>query len=237
MLPTSEKNIPSPCPYKVLKYDSKIDDLSKLNSIAQSAYQKNINFFDQKNNQQININFVYSDNELAAAMPIPFQSWHKAFADKNDIYLFSPNLPKGEDSETHLSHEMAHIFTNQLFGASNPNWLREGIADLVAKPSYLYNGVFSINSNIDFNDLHYSKDWQNNPKYKRAGLFTEYLINNFGKNTLFKLMTQIIPKISTNNTPEQFADLFTTVYQKNFYKITQKFYSQYPKFSPSLSKK
>jgi len=225
---TENKSIPADQPFQIVKYDSLVDDINTLSAMVSRAYQTNVNFFGQKA-KGIQVNFVYSDEELASVMPYPFQPWHKAFAMDNSIWVFSPTLPKGGSfCERRLTHEQAHIFTNQIFGSTNPNWLREGIACVVAN-QYPETDGLSIDTSVSFRQLHYAKDWQQNPKYKRADFFVKYLIGNYSKDTLFKLMSQIAPRIKSNNTPEQFAQLFGEVYSKNLAEIEQIFLDQYPK--------
>lgn len=221
------KSILTDQPFQIIKYDSSVDDINTLTPMVARAYQTNVDFFGQRA-KGIQVNFVYSDEELASVMPFPFQPWHKAFARGNSIWVFSPTLPKGQQCERRLTHEQAHVFTNQIFGATNPSWLREGIAGVVAN-QYPETESLSIDTGIRFSQLHYAKDWQSNPKYKRADFFVKYLIGNYGKDTLFKLMSQIAPKIKSNNSPEQFAELFGKVYPKSLAEIEQVFLNQYPK--------
>ena len=227
MLLNQEKLVVDP-PFKIIKINPEIDNPLVMSQIANRAYQKNLTFF-EKPASDIEISFVYSDEELAAAMPYPLQSWHKAFADKNRLWVFSPTLPKGENLDSHLTHEMAHIFTNQIFGAAYPSWLREGIANVVADPAYLHQGPFAIDRQLRFSNLHSSRDWLANPKYKRAAIFTQYLLDQFGKPKLFQLMSAIIPEIKSTNSPQQFEELFEKYYSQNFKTIEDSFYSLHPK--------
>lgn len=224
---SENKDLPTNQLFQIIKYDSSVDDINVLTPVVAKAYQINMDFFGQKSSG-IQVNFVYSDDELASVIPFPFQPWHKAFARGNSVWVFSPTLPKGSQLERRLTHEQAHIFTNQIFGSTNPNWLREGLACLVANQYPETNGL-SIDTSINFSNLHYTEDWQSNPKYKRADFFVKYLIENYGKDTLFRLMSQIAPKIKSNNSPEQFAQLFNEVYPKSFTEIEQVFLAQYPK--------
>jgi hypothetical protein len=224
---TENKSIPTDQPFQIVKYDSSVDDINTLTPMVDTAYQANVDFFGQKA-KGIQVNFVYSDEELASVMPFAFQPWHKAFAKGNSVWVFSPTLPKGSQLERRLTHEQAHIFTNQIFGSTNPNWLREGIACLVAN-QYPETDGLSIDTTVGFDKLHYAKDWQSNSKYKRSDFFVKYLIGNYGKDTLFKLMSQIVPRIKSNNSPEQFSQLFGEVYPQSFVVIEQTFLDQYPK--------
>lgn len=229
---TENKSIPTDQPFQIIKYDSSVDEINTLTPMVTRAYQANVDFFGQKA-KGIQVNFVYSDEEIASVMPYPFQPWHKAFAMGNSIWVFSPTLPKGGTfCERRLTHEQAHIFTNQIFGSTNPNWLREGVACLVAN-QYPETDGLSIDTTVGFSQLHYAKDWQQNPKYKRADFFVKFLIDRYGKDTLFRLMEQIAPRIKSNNSPEQFAELFGEIYPQSFTAIEQTFLGQYPKSKPN----
>jgi len=200
--------------FEIVNYNPEIDKLSEIEKIAKLAYQTNVDFFGQ-NITGIKINFVYSDEELAAAEEkngMPFQSWHKNYAHHDTVWMFSPHLPKGEDCQQHMVHEFAHIFTDKLFCEGNPAWLREGIAQVVADKNK--DGVFK--SNIKFKEAHYGLGFQKHPIYNKSTVFTRYLIDQFGKSKLFALLSETKEKIGTNNNYNDFCQLFNDVYGENF---------------------
>lgn len=206
----NRETIPTPS-FEIIKFDPKIDNLTQLQNNAKRAYQANTDFF-TRDVHGIKISFLYSDQELIeAAKPYNFQieKWHKAFAVENKIWIFSPNLPKGKKNQSILTHEMAHIFTNQLFSESNPYWLREGVAGVVAN-EYPNN---QLKSNIELEMAHSQKDFQNHPIYDKSTIFVRYLIDQFKKDRLFYLLDHIV-QIGHNNSKDDFSRLFLKTYNQ-----------------------
>lgn len=216
---TEIKNTP---PYEIITYNPDIDKLPELKKIIDSAYQKNLNFFNQKV-EGIKVNFVYSNKELKKAakeIGMKYQDWHKNYACKETIWLSSPHTPKGKEFPKSTIHEFAHVFTNKLFGYSNPDWLREGIANVVSEQYYPFK------SNIPFKKAHSGQDFQEHPIYDKSVVFTRHLIDQFGKNKLFTLLKLIKKKNNGNNTYEDFIKIFDKVYGLNFEKIEKEFMKQ-----------
>lgn len=211
-------------PFDIKGYNPQIDNLVKLNEVVASAYQTNLLFFEHPV-FGIEIYYVYTDEELAQNMPFPFQKWHKGYATGNKLYLFSPSTPKGANSQTRLTHEMAHTFTTRLFGEFRPAWLREGLAGFVAGQD---KGELDNNPEFGFDKVHTGLQWQAHPYYLRSTQFVKFLIDSWGKAQLFLLLGKIIPEIGDSNGYEQFCALYHQVYGQSLEATYQVFSKNLP---------
>ena len=218
---TEIKNSPH---YEIASYDPNIDNLSELKKITDSAYQANLDFF-TKDVDGIKVNFVYSDNELKEvkeSLGMEYQDWNKNLAHKDTVWISSPHTLKGKDCQRSVTHEFAHIFTNKLFYGGNPAWLIEGVANVVA--DRYADGVFK--SNIKLEKVHDGLAFQKHPIYGKSTVFTQHLIDEFGKDRLFILLGFIKEKIGTNSTYDSFTRLFSKIYEASFEKTEEDFMKQ-----------
>jgi hypothetical protein len=201
-------------PFEILKFDPTIDKLDNLQHLIEQAYQTNMDFFGQKANG-IKISFLYSDQEMKEAdesIGLQYQDWHKALAYHDNIWIFSPNLPKGINCQKILKHEIAHIFTNKLFSESRPAWLREGIAEIVSGG----NPENQFQSDTPFKKAQSGQDFQQYPIYGKSTVFVRYLIEKYSKDTLFILLGSIKDEIGSENNYDDFCNLFKKIYGIDF---------------------
>ena len=109
---------------------------------------------------------------------------------KGEVYVFSPAVyetassHKAEDFPYTVAHEIAHVFTARLYDLKDPKWLREGLAEYVAKDFEVFKMKKGKVSNLK--SQHTSEQWEEDHNYPQAFSFTKYLIERFGKGNFIK---------------------------------------------------
>lgn len=201
----------------VFDFDEQIDSQENLEGLVSNAYQKNTEFFNQ-DKVEVKINFVYERSEMDEACGYKTPVWAVAAAKDKQIFIFSPNViekvshhPKS-DFEYTLTHEIAHLFTDQILKFNYPKWLKEGLAGYVAQ-QYKIRKVKKIH---DFANLHDKKGWVKFPNYPQAYFFVKYLFEKFGQKKMMSFLEKISPKIGPRSSYEEFTKFFNLFFKKDF---------------------
>jgi len=206
----------------ILDFDSKIDSQADLEKVVLVAYQKSKNFFG-KNVPGIKISFLYQRSQIDKIRGYKTQDWEVAYAygKENQIFIFSPivfdkvsNHPKS-DFEYILTHEIAHLFSNKILGFSYPKWFCEGLAGYVAE-QYKIRPVGEIDN---FSDLHDKVSWDKFNNYPQAFSFTEYLIENLGKERILKFLEDLGERFGCCPNFKDFNEFFEDFFNINFKKL------------------
>ena len=211
-------------------FNSKIDSQKTLEKLVLGSYQKNINFFG-KAKFNIKIKFLYQRSEMDDLCGYKTPEWHVGYANKDQIFIFSPSIfdkvsdhPKSDLKYT-LIHEIAHIFTNEILLFNYPKWLHEGLAGYIAE-QYKIRKVKSIN---DFADLHDREGWNKFHNYPQAYSFTKYLIDEFGKEKILKILKNLSLEIGKNHYFMDFKDFFNKFLKTDFDKLVLDWKKDLPK--------
>jgi len=199
------------------EFNPKIDHKQNLEKLVSDSYQKTIKFFD-KAKFKIEIKFVYKRSQMDDLCGFRTPKWHVGFARKNQIFIFSPsvfekvsNHPKSDFNYT-LTHEIAHLFINELLKINYPKWLNEGLAGYVAE-QYKIRKVGKINK---FSELHDKKGWNKFNNYPQAYSFTKYLIDKFGKEKILEFTKNLSLKIGSNQYFKDFKKFFNEFLKTDF---------------------
>lgn len=201
-------------------YKPKTDSFEDLKKQILVAYKTNKSFF-RADPPLITITFVYDRPQMDAILHRNTQKWEVGYAynhgDKtNQVAIFSPEVFETVSTHTKgnfifvLTHELAHIFTNNTFRFFYPVWLYEGLAGYVAKQ---YTKIKKIENISDFSLLHDKENWSRNVNYPQAYLFTKYLMDNFTEEKMFQLFKLISKTLDRYNSYQDFENIF-----ENFFK-------------------
>jgi len=189
---------------KIAKYEKKIDSKSDLDKVIGRAYEKCRKFFGE-DIRDIKIYFCYSRKEFEKFVKRSTPEWLVGVSGSKEVVILSPsvfakasNHPKS-DFYPVLTHEVAHVFLNQLYGFNQPVWLREGIPGYIAS-QYKIREIVSKNVQ-QLDALHGKNSWDKTNNYPQAFHFTKYLIDSFGKK---KILT-LISTLDTNESYEGFS--------------------------------
>lgn len=195
--------------FKITEYDPKIDSEELLKEQVKIAYEKNKLFFGQ--DIEIKMNIIYQREEMDQTQGRKTADWVVGTARNGQVTIFSPeifdkvsNHPQS-DFPLVLTHEIAHIFTEQIYGFKFPQWLKEGLAGYVAEQ---YKGNIKKKDVINFQTLHDYKNWQEHPNYKQAFSFVHYLIQNQGKDKLLEFCSKLEEKESYEDFCQKFKENF-----------------------------
>lgn len=199
---------------EIVRYDSKRDNLGDLQSSILTAYEASREFFD-RDVGGIKVNFFYTREELDQARGCKSPDWVVGFTDGGkNVGIFSPKVfsevspHPSLDFPYVLTHEIAHVFTSEVFKLKLPQWLREGLAGYVAK-QYQTRSI-SKDKLCSFDLM--NKDWRNNGNYPQAYLFTKYLVDQFGKEVFMAFLSSL----EETSTPEDFAGKFKDSFKTSF---------------------
>lgn len=218
--------------YKIGRYNPNLDNTDYLNKKVKFAYEKCKDFFGREP-EKIEVNFVYSRNEMNKITGRQTPEWLVGVSGANGLAIFSPSLfskvstHPSKDFLPVLTHEVAHVFTNNLFGIKEPLWLKEGIAGYVAGQN------IKINKNklLELDQLHDRDGWDKHPNYPEAYSFTNYLIGNNGKAMLLRL----IAKLDEKEGYQSFSVKFYEIFKKSLKSVYAGWAGHSLKRSPLLS--
>jgi len=196
-------------------FDPRIDSKPNLKKLVNKNYLKNKKFFN-KNISDIKITFLHTRSQMDKICNQKIPNWLVGYTKNKQIYIFSPSVfdkvsnHPATDFSYILTHEIAHIFSNNLLSFYYPKWLHEGIAGYVAK-QYKIRKIRKIDK---FSQLHDSKSWNKLVNYPQAFLFTKYLIDTLGKEKILEFLKQLPENVSRHHYPKDFFRFF-----KKFFKI------------------
>jgi hypothetical protein len=189
-----------------LHFDSDIDTEVEIKERILRAYEKNRLFFGCSLKNQHAVHLIYKREEMDNILKMKTEPWLVGATTKDGtINIFSPKVFSKVSSHTDpnfdpvLTHELAHVFTNEFFNFSQPIWLREGIAGYVAK-QHKNKKPKKIS---DFKKLHNEEDWNKEPNYTQSFCFVAFLVERFEKNEFLQFL-KILSK--ENNTAQNFTD-------------------------------
>jgi Peptidase of plants and bacteria len=208
-----------------INYDPKIDSIESLESSVLSSYGVNKKFF-RKNAPLVTITFVYNRTQINTILHRETKDWEVGYAYNhkdqiNQIVIFSPEVMEAVSTHTKgdfilvLTHELAHIFTNNTFGFFYPIWLYEGLAGYVAKQ---YIKVEKIEKMTNFSLLHDKENWGKNINYSQAYIFTEYLMNKFTEEKMFQFFEFISKNLDKHCSYQDFENAFERFFRMKFSK-------------------
>ena len=200
-----------------LDFDPKIDSQEDLEKLVLKFFKENQDFFGEKK-INIEIKFLYQRKDMDEICGCETPEWHVGFTKGNQISIFSPlvfekvsNHPQSDFSYT-LTHEIAHVFINELLHFHYPKWLNEGIAGYIAE-QYKIRPVGKIDK---FSDLHDKENWNKFYNFSQAFSFTKYLIDKFGKNKILDFLKNVKINIGSVNSYYEFVKFFDEFLKADF---------------------
>jgi hypothetical protein len=176
--------------------------------------------------------FLVKDREsINKLMGMKTQDWIVGWANNQDVFVLDKDTYEKESCHTYsddeyfrlIKHELAHVFTRVYSGIFNksiePDWLWEGVAIYLSDQNKTKKKPNQLNEFLQ----HYSQDNKNSSVYKESGFAIEFLVKNFGKQKLLKL----IKSLKEINYKDKFAKKFKEIYgfelnYKNFQKPSKK---------------
>lgn len=159
------------------------------------------------------------------------QDWIVGWVNNNDVFVLDKETYEKESCHKYsekeyfslIKHELAHVFTQVFSGIFNktilPDWLWEGVAIYLSDQNKTKKKPNRLQEFLQ----HYSKDNGNSSVYEESGFAVEFLVKNFGKQKLLKL----IKSPGKIDSEEKFAEKFKKIYgfelsYKNFQKPSKK---------------
>jgi len=139
------------------------------------------------------------------------EDWVVGYVKNNKVFVLSPenyekeSCHKFSEKEYYglIKHELVHLFEFAITKSNNsPNWLREGLAFYLAGQLENKKKPKHLNSFLRY----YKKFGEG--IYTESGFAVKFLIENYGKNRLFKLFRLI----KTIKSEKQFYKKFKDVY-------------------------
>jgi hypothetical protein len=196
-----------------LIYSEKDDDIEIEKELISKAFNINKKFFDVKI-KKFKIKLVYSRKEFNDLWGSKTQDYASAFVRDGKIVSFGyfvfdkeTRWKKDEFFKT-LIHEMNHLFYTEIRNDEyDPLWLSEGLATFIQHNQEKFN--YKDKLKIEKEVLEEGFENMTLNSYQIYTLFVEYLILNFGKEKLFKLIRGLSNK-------KMLDDLFIKIYNKNF---------------------
>jgi len=159
------------------------------------------------------------------------ESWMVGATTKDgSIYIFSPKVFSEVSShptsnfDPILTHELAHMFTDEVSKFYQPTWLKEGIAGHIAEQ---FKNKFPKNISA-FEKLHNKKDWGQHPNYAQSSLFTTFLIEELGKEHFLKFLNDLSKNNDAQENFNAFSKLFTESFNTDFGQISKNWQKKVP---------
>lgn len=199
--------------------ENKKEIIKKINS----AYKVVFSFFNQKI-PEIDINVVNDREQFDLLSKKKTSKWEVGYTFLKDnrvnVVVFTPESfekytnHKNEEFAAILVHELVHVFSGYVLKFFYPKWLHEGLAGYVAGQ---YKNK-SIKKVFNLNHLHKKQDWDKNPNYSEAYLFTKFLFDQFGKEKMMEFMASLGWKLKYNDFKSKFKNQFKENIEKIFMK-------------------
>ncbi len=207
----------------IVTFNPLIDREKNIRTILSQAYTVNKKFFNE-DSQPIYVTFVYDRKQLDQILHRSTFEWEVAFAYhhgdlKNQIVIFSPEVIETISKNTKsyfsylLTHEICHIFTDNILNFFYPRWLYEGLAGYVSK-QYLKHKI--IDKIVEFNLIHDKEGWALNANYSQAYWFTKFLMDKYGEKTMIDFMKDTLNKLNRYHDFNHFQTAFNTFFKENF---------------------
>lgn len=206
-----------------LHFDSSLDSRLQIKKEVLIAYKKNKAFFKCDLMHKCKIFLLYKREEMDKIQGRKTELWLVGTARENSIYIFSPVVfykvsnHVTSNFSSILTHELAHIFTDEIYKFYQPFWLKEGVAGYIAE-QYRNKQPKTINA---FENLHERKDWNNNPNYTQASCFTAFLVKKFGKNKFLQFLKILSEDLNSQKKFTIFSKLFSRYFGTSFKQIVQ----------------
>jgi len=153
--------------------------------------------------------------------------WIVGWVNHRDVFILDKDTYEKESCHKYsekeyfrlIKHELAHVFTQVLSGIFNkpsfPDWLWEGVAIYLSGQNKTKKRPRQLKEFLQY----YSQDNKNLEVYHESGFAVEFLVKNYGKQKLLKL----IKSLKEIDSKEKFAKKFKEIYgfeldYKNFQK-------------------
>jgi len=202
--------------FKIIEYNNHFDNLKNLKKLVNESYIVNKDFFGQ-DISPFKIKFVYTRRDFNKHIgKTSTPDWLVGVVIKRQLIIFSPAVFDIVSSHTKsefkgvLSHEISHIFKNDIFSFDYPTWLSEGLSGYISSQ---YKKIRAF-KDVDFRLLHRKEDWVGNTNYPQAYLFFAYLIKRFGKEKMIKLLKSLRGKEPIVKFETKFKELFELSFNK-----------------------
>ena len=201
---------------RITAYNPDIDSLDDLTRVVKDCYQLSKQFFGE-DVEGIGVKMLYTREEMDKALGYKTQSWVVGSAGRRKtIVIFSPAVfskvspHPTSDFEPVLTHEIAHVFTSELFQFRYPRWLSEGLSGYVAEQ--YKTRPFNPQLIQDFDKIFTNAGWNKTNPYNQAYSFTVYLIERFGKENMLVLLQSLSPNDSLQDFTSKFLDAYKCVF-------------------------
>jgi len=196
-----------------LIYSDKDRQINREKKLIIKAFDYNKIFFNIEI-AKFKIRLIYSRKEFDKFFGRKSKSFITGFTKGKEIFIFAYSI---FDKETiwkkkafyeSLLHEINHLFYDHLSGCCYSHiWLSEGLATLIQNhgKKFKYKKGLKITKTI----LKQGYNKITPETYQIYILFVEYLINEFGKNKIIKLIKGL-------KSGDKLNDLFQRIYKKSF---------------------
>lgn len=207
--------------------NTNIENLEEIKKTLKEAYQNNKKFF-KSDTPLITITLVYTRKELDEIIHRQTKDWEVAYAYnhddlKNQIVIFSPEIIETVSGNTKsyfpylLTHEMAHVFTDNVRNFFQPRWLYEGLAGYVSKQ---YSKAKKITKIVEFKQIHDKKGWNEYPSYAQAYSFTKFLVDKYGEKKLLDFLVNHLCKLDRYNKYGEFKLIFEKFFDEDIESVS-----------------
>lgn len=208
-----------------LHFNPKIDSNLEIKKRVLNAYEKNKLFFGCELTKKCMVHIIYKREEMDKVCGgIKSEPWLVGTTtQEGEIFIFSPTVfdkissHPATNFDPIITHELAHVFTNEIIKTYRPVWLNEGLAGYIAGQCKSK----QLRVIHDFEKLHSRKDWDTSPNYAQACQFTTFLIENFGKDALLQFLKDIPENDGTRASFSDFCKFFTDFFKADFNKVVQ----------------
>ena len=220
-----EKNLDLNC--CILKYSSQDKSINYEKKLIIKSYKLNKRFA-KIQIPKFEIKIVNSKKDFEKLWGSKTPNYVSAFAKNNNIVIYSYDSFekytkwKKEKFKEALIHEINHLFYQELRDNEyDPLWLSEGLATFMQhqKKKYPYKEKIKITKKI----LNQSFEEMNLESYQVFTTFVEYLILNFGKKRILKLINELKNKSNLEDSFKKIYNLSLDNLIKNankYHKIT-----------------
>ena len=161
--------------------------------------------------------FLVKDREsINKLMGRNTQDWIVGWVNNANVFVLDKDTYEKESCHKYsekeyfslIKHELAHIFTQVYSGIFNkplrPDWLWEGVAIYLSDQNKMKKKPAQLQEFLQ----HYSKDNKNSSVYKESGFAIEFLVKNFGKQKLLKLIKSLKEADSRSKFAKKFKEIY-----------------------------